>query len=344
MSNSRKSGSSFVLSRRGMMASTAALIASPYVARAQSTISIRLAVGDPITSSVTVAAKKFGELAAQKTSNRVNVQVFPDGVLFGGDQNAAVNQLGSGALQMLILSSNVFASFEPRMNAMSLPYLFASYDELEKYMAGEPGQTLLKSLDRLNIRGLAMMLRTFRHTTTREQPITHVENFKGLKLRVPNNQLFVKFFQAVGANATPMAFTEVYTALQLKAIDGQENPVEIPLSAKFYEVQKHLNLTGHIGDAYILAVNEAFWGGLPDDVKPALEEAAAETAAFKSQYDISEESKVIEQLRGYGMTVNELAAGEKEKLQQISQGLYPQFEALTGKEFLDTSLKFLGRA
>ena len=344
MSETRKSKSNLILSRRGMMATTAALIASPYVARAQSTVSIRLAVGDPVTSSGTVTSKKLAELAAQKTSNRVNVQVFPDGVLFGGDQNAAVNQLGSGALQMLFLSTNVFASFEPRMNAMSLPYLFASYDELERYMAGDPGKTLLGSLDRLGIHGLAMMIRTFRHTTTREQPITRVEDFKGLKLRVPNNQLFVKFFQAVGANATPMAFTEVYTALQLKAIDGQENPVEIPLSAKFYEVQKHLNLTGHIGDGYILAINKAFWAGLPDEVKPALQEAAVETAAFKSQYDISEESKVIEQLRGHGMTVNELAAGEKDKLQKISQDLYPQFESLIGKDFLASSLKFLGRA
>ncbi len=344
MSQSRNLAAKFVFTRRGLMASTAALVAAPYVARAQSKVSIRLAVGDPGNSSVGVTAAKFGELAAQKTSGQVAVQVFPDGVLFGGDQNAAVNQLGSGALQALILSTNVFASFEPRMNAMSLPYLFADYGELERYMVGDPGQTLLKSLDRLGINGLAMMLRTFRHTTTREQPITKQEDFRGLKLRVPNNQLFVKFFQAVGANPTPMAFSEVYTALQLKAIDGQENPVEVPLANRFYEVQKQLNLTGHIGDGYILAVNKAFWSGLPADVKSALEQAALETAKFKMQYDTSEESKVIDQLRKHGMAVNNLAEGEKAKLQKISLDLYPQFESMIGKDFLASSLKFLGRS
>lgn len=331
-------------SRRALLASAAAVMAAPHIALGQGKIAVRIAVGDPISSSVGVTATKFGSLAAEKTSGRVAVQVFPDGVLFGGDQNAAVNQLGSGALQMIILSTNVFASFEPRMNGMSLPYLFAGYDELERYMAGEPGQILLRSLERLGIHGLGMMLRTFRHTTTREQPITRVDDFRGLKLRVPNNQLFVKFFQAVGANPTPMAFNEVYTALQLKAIDGQENPVEVPLANQFYEVQKQLNLTGHIGDGYILAVNKAFWSGLPADVRTALEAAAVETTKFKSQYDISEESKVIDELRKRGMTVNQLADGEKAKLQKVASDLYPQFESLVGKEFLATSLRFLGRA
>jgi TRAP-type transport system periplasmic protein len=329
--------------RRTLLGTGAALALAPWVARAQQPIRLRLAVGDPIGSSVGIAAQKFAELAAAKTGGQVEVEVFPDGVLFGGDQNAAVNQLGGGTLDALILSTNVYASFEPRMNAMSLPYLFSDYDELQRYMEGEPGQTLLESLDRLNIAGLSMMLRTFRHTTTRDRAITTVEDFQGLRLRVPNNQLFVRFFQAVGANPTPMAFVEVYTALQLGAIDGQENPVEVPLANRFYEVQGHLNKTGHIGDGYILGLGKARFEGLPAEVQAALREAALETAVFKSEYDIAEEAKVIEELRGHGMQINELEPGEREKLQEIALQLYPEFEELAGRDFMAQSLAFLGR-
>lgn len=305
--------------------------------------SFRMAIGDPIISTVAIGAEKFAEIVTEKTDGDVEIEIFPDGILFGGDQNAAVNQLGDGALDMVILSSNVFASFEPRMNAMSLPYLFSDYGELEKYMKGEPGQTLLSSLDRLGIKGLAMMLRTFRHVTTSDRVITKVDDLKGLKLRVPNNQLFVKFFKEVGANPTPMAFTEVYTALQLGAIDGQENPVEIPLSNRFYEVQKHLNLTGHIGDAYILAVNKDLWDGLPPELQEIMQESALEAAEYKGNYDRQEEARMIEELKEKGMEVHELDPEEKEKLKKISLALYPEFEALVGAEFMQESLKFLGR-
>jgi len=332
------------ISRRNFLVAGAAMLTAPTLLRAQEKIVIRLAHGDPAASSVGVTAAKFAELAAQKTGGRVTVQVFPDGVLFGGDQNAAINQLGAGGLQMVILSSNVFASFEPRINVMSLPYLFANYDELNRFIAGEPGLTLLRGLDRINVHGVAMMLHTFRQTTTRDQPITRIEDFRGLKIRVPNNQLYVKFFQALQANPTPMAFPEVYTALQLKVIDGQENPVEVPLANRFYEVQKQLSLTSHIGDAFVMAANKAMWSGLPPDVRTALQAAAVETAAFKSQYDIAQETKVIAELKSRGMTVNELAPGEKQKLQKVAGDLYPQFEQLIGRDFLKQSLAFLGRS
>ncbi|MCG6112212.1 MAG: TRAP transporter substrate-binding protein DctP [Paracoccus sp.] len=102
-------------------------------------VSLRLAVPDPAGSSVGRAATRFSELVADKTAGEVTIEVFPDGVLFGGDQNAAINQLGSGALDGLILASSVYASFEPRMNAISLPYLFQDYDQLQAYLGGEPG-------------------------------------------------------------------------------------------------------------------------------------------------------------------------------------------------------------
>ncbi|UEM01694.1 DctP family TRAP transporter solute-binding subunit [Skermanella rosea] len=334
------------LNRRSVLALGAAAAAltlvRPGSARAAATI--RLAVADPAGSSVGKAATRFAELVRESTGGAVQVMVFPDGVLFGNDQNAAVNQLGSGALDGLILASSVYASFEPRMNAVSLPYLFSDYDQLRSYLRGAPGQELLGSLDRFKVVGLGMMLRTFRNTTTRDRAITRVEDFQGLKLRVPNNQLFVRLFRALNANPTPMAFSEVYTALQLGAIDGQENPVEVPLNNRFYEVQKHLNLTRHVADSYLLGLSRPAWQRIPEDQRENVRAAAAKMAEEHNENEIRQEASIIAALRDKGMTVNELADGESRKLQQIAAGLYPEFADGIGKEFLEKSLSFVGKS
>lgn len=302
---------------------------------------LRLAVPDPIGSSVGRAATRFAELVAEKTGGEVTIEVFPDGVLFGGDQNAAVNQLGSGALDGLILASSVYASFEPKMNAIALPYLFADYDQLQAYLSGEPGDELLASLDRLGVHGMGFFLRTFRNVTTKDQPITTAEDFKGITLRTPNNPLFVALFQALGANPTPMAFSEVYSALQLGAIDGQENPVEVPFNNKFSEVQGQLNITQHLADSFILALSNKAWDSIPEDQREAVQQAADEMIAEHDAEEIAAEQDIIAKLQAEGMQVNQFADGELAKVQEIARSIYPQFQDQIGAEFMQKSLDFV---
>lgn len=307
------------------------------------TVTVKLGVGDPAQSSVGVTAEHFAELVDKATNGTVQVDVFPDGVLFGGDQNAAVNMVEDGSMDATILSTSVYASFEKRMNAISLPYLFTNYDEFTSFLEGEPGQTLLDSLDRLNTVGLAMMIRTFRNVTNSVRPVETPEDLGGLKLRVPNNRLWVEFFGPLGADPTPMDFKEVYTALQLGTIDGQENPVEVPLANKFYEVQDYLSMTEHIGDGYILAFNKDVWNQLDSDTQDAVRKAAMETAQFKLDYDLSAEEQIIEELEAEGMQVNRLTPEQKAAFQEAALELYPRFEELVGAEFMEQSLDFLGR-
>jgi len=312
-------------------------------AAGQPTITVKLAVGDPINSSVGVTARHFADAVLERTASRVKVQVYPDGTLFGGDQNAAINMVEDGGLDAIILSTSVYASFEPKMNAISLPYLFKNYEEFQKYLDGEPGKELLNSLDRLNTVGLSLMIRTFRSVTNSKRPIEKPSDFKGIKLRVPNNKLWVEFFGSLGADPTPMNFKEVYTALQLKTIDGQENPVEVPLANKFYEVQQYLSLTNHIADAYILAFNKNLWNKFDDETKRILKEVALETAQFKLKYDISQEADIIKQLQSKGMKVNYLTQDQVALFQKAAIDLYPRFESMIGSDFLKKSLNFLGK-
>ena len=307
------------------------------------TIKVKLGVGDPIHSSVGVTAQHFAKEVDKATEGKVKVEVFADGVLFGGDQNAAVNMVQDGSMDATILSTSVYASFEKRMNAISLPYLFKNYDEFMNFLEGSPGQELLVSLDRLNSVGLALMIRTFRNVTNSVRPIETPADFQGLKLRVPNNRLWVEFFGSLGADPTPMDFKEVYTALQLKTIDGQENPVEVPLANRFYEVQRFLSMTEHIADAYVLVFNKTLWSSLDSNVQNAIRAAAVETARFKLDYDLPAEKDIVAKLESHGMQVNWLTADQKFAFQEIALALYPRFEGLVGADFMDRTLKFLGR-
>jgi TRAP-type C4-dicarboxylate transport system substrate-binding protein len=189
-----------------------------------------------------------------------------------------------------------------------------------------------------------MMPRTLRHVTNSKRPITQPADLQGLKIRVPQNDLWVKFFKSLGANPTPMDFTEVYTALQLKVIDGQENPIEVPVANKFQEVQKYLSLTGHIADAYILAMSQKKFQGLSAECQKLLQETAVETAQFKADFDQKEADKALEQLKSGGMEVNELAPEQQQAFQEAAQKLYPEFESLIGAEFVNETLQFAGKA
>ncbi|MCF7934433.1 MAG: DctP family TRAP transporter solute-binding subunit [Spirochaetia bacterium] len=310
---------------------------------AQEVTTIQLSIPDPAQSSVGKMAAYFAQRVAEESDDTVKVEVYADGILFGGDQNSAINMLQDGGLDALVLSTSVYASFIPQMNAVSLPYLFANYDQFTSYLDGAPGQELLASLDKLNIKGLALSLRTYRSITNSKRPITEPADLKGIKIRVPNNRLWVDFFGGLGADPTPMNFGEVYTALQLKTIDAQENPVEVPLANKFYEVQNYLSLTNHIADSFALAMNKDVWNSLDAQTQALLQRVASEAADYKNTSDIAQEEKIVQELEELGMEVNHLTDAQVKMFQEEALKLYPGFEPMIGAEFVQKSLDFLNR-
>jgi TRAP-type transport system periplasmic protein len=307
-------------------------------------LEFNIAIGDPADSSVGVTAQHFADELESRSGGTVAARVHADGVLFGGDQNAAVNQLQNGSLDAVILSTSVYASFEGKMNVLSLPYLFGDTDEFITALEGDPGQQLLDSLERLDTQGLSLMIRTPRHITNSVRPIEEPDDLQGVSLRVPNNELWVNFFGSLGANPTPMDFTEVYSALQLGTIDGQENPTEVPLTNNFFEVQDYMSLTGHIADGYILAMNAELFESVGEETQQLLLDVAAETAQFKADYDVNEEESMLAELEEHGMQINELSDEQRAAFQERAQELYPDFADLVGGEdFLNETLEFLGR-
>ncbi len=307
-------------------------------------VTFNLSTPDPDNSEITLAAQKYAELVKTKTNGEVEIKVFPNGQLYSGDPSAAVRQLSGGSLDMLLLSTSLYANFNSKFTAISVPYLFDNTEQLRAYLSGPLGKELLGDLDKIGIKGLMMWQRPFRQMTNSRKPISAPSDMVGMKFRVPNNPLWMEFFAKMGAVPTPMAFGEVYNALQLKVVDGQENPINIPVAAKFYEVQKYASMTNHMADGWVLGINPAKFAKLSDQHKKALQDASAEAEAWKFANDTADANKSIDFLKSKGMEVNSLTPEQQKAFVAVSKQLFPKFlELVKDTAFFDKTLSAVGK-
>ena len=325
---------------RGLLVAASLALAIPAGAE-----TLTLSTPDADTSEITLAAKHFAEVVKQKTNGELEIKVFANGTLYGGDPSAGVKQLAGGSLDMLLNATSLYATFNPKFTAIAVPYLFDGTDQLRAYLDSDLGEELRTDLSKIGIVGVDLWSRPLRQITNSKRPITGPDDLKGLKLRVPNNPLWVKFFGAMGAAPTPMAFSEVYNALQLGVVDGQENPVNVPVSARLYEVQKYLTISNHIADAWVLGMNPRRYQALPEKYKTALAEAARETEDWKAKNDAADIAASIATLEKNGMTTNVLTPEQRASFIAVSKSLYPVFEGLVkDPSFFQRTTSFAGKS
>ena len=306
---------------------------------------LNLSVPDPDTSSVTVSAQEFAKQLNEKSNGVLDVQVYPNGSLYGGDGSAAVKQLAAGSLDMLVLAGSLYANFVPEFNVVSIPYMFDDFDQLVEFVNSDVGTQLKSGVANIGIEPLALWTRSFRQITNSKRPITQPDDLKGVILRVPNNALWVEFFTACGATSTPMSFSEVYNALQLKTLDGQENPVDVPVSSKFYEVQKYVTISNHMADTWVVGMNPAKFKALPADMQDLIRTTAAEMQQWKIDYDAKEDTKALDELKAKGMEVNDLTPEGQAKFVEVSKSLYDSvFKGIVKNDDLfNKALEFVGK-
>ncbi|RSL31453.1 DctP family TRAP transporter solute-binding subunit [Salibacterium salarium] len=308
------------------------------------TVSINFATPDPESASITVAAKEFESTVEEESGGSIEVDVHGDGSLYGGDPSAAVNQLGEGSLDMLALSSTVYANSESRFNMLSIPYLYDDKDQYLDLLNDDLAQQLLEDIEDSGIKGLNYWPRNFRQITNSVNPINEPSDLEGLKLRVPNNPLWVDFFEEAGASPTPMDFGEVYNALQLDTIDGQENPVEIPVNASFYEVQDYISMTNHMADAWVVGMNNEVFDEMSSEQQETVQSAADDMQQWLRDYDSEQVEEMKQTLKDEGMEVNEVSSENQEKFVEIAQSQYPSFREVVGDdEYFDQVLEFVGK-
>jgi TRAP-type transport system periplasmic protein len=274
--------------------------------------SFKLAQQNPKGHPLVTGAEKFAEIVAAKSGGKIKINLFPGGVL-GGDA-PTVSALQGGTVEMTVLNSGILASQVKDFEIYDFPFMFANGKEADAVVDGPLGQKLHAKLQDKGIVGLAYWELGFRNITNSKRAINKVEDLEGLKLRVIPNAINVDWVKAVGGNPTPMAFPEVYAALESKAIDGQENPLNVIVANKFAEVQKFLVLSNHQYNPQSVIVSKKVWDTLSADEKKILQDAAIEAGVFQRKTSRDAASGNLDILKKAGMTVTELSAAEQAKL------------------------------
>ncbi len=257
-------------------------------------------------------AQKFADLVAAKTGGRIAVKLFPGGTL-GGDLQT-VSALQGGTVEMTVLNAGILAAQSKEFGIYDFPFLFATPQEADAVTDGPFGKKLLDKLQAKNLVGLGYWELGFRNLTNSKRPITKAEDIAGLKIRVIQSPIYIDLFNALGANAVPMPFPELYTAMEQKAVDGQENPFSTILSSKFAEVQKYLTVTRHMYNPQAVLVSKKFWDSLNPADQKALNDAMAEATTFQRGVSRVQANVALDDLKKAGMQVSEFSPAELDKL------------------------------
>jgi tripartite ATP-independent transporter DctP family solute receptor len=277
--------------------------------------SFKLAQQNPKGHPLVTGAEKFAELVAARSGGKMKVNLFPGGVL--GSDAANVSALQGGTIDIVVLNSGILASQVKDFEVFDFPFMFASPQEADAVVDGPFGQKMHAKLADKGIVGLAYWELGFRNLTNSKRPITKVDDIAGLKLRVIPNAINVDWVKALGANPTPLAFPELYAALEQKAVDGQENPLSVILANKFNEVQKHLTLTNHQYNPQSMIFSRKVWDTLSDAERKILQDAAVEAGRFQRQVTREAAAGTLDALRKAGMQVTELPPAEMAKLRAL---------------------------
>ena len=285
-----------------MILSAALAVAGTFAAApvaAQTTIKLGYATAP--TSHYGVGSNAFCDEVDKRTSGRYKCQQFPNAALGGEREMIEAVQLGT--LDVVNTSTGPIGNFVPDVNIVDIPFLFRDYDHARKTLDGPIGQELLAKFPAKGLIAIAWTENGFRHMTNSKRPINNPDDVKGLKIRTMQNKVHIQAFQSIGIQPTPMAFPELFTALQQGTVDGEENPIPVILSAKFAQVQKHLSLTGHVYSPALLIVSPALWNKLSDADKAAFREAGKAASAAQRKKVNDDERDGIAQLRAAGMEV-----------------------------------------
>lgn len=263
----------------------------------------------------------FAAELTEKTDGRLTAKVFHNGVL--GSQPDAIEQTRLGIIDFGVFSLGPMGQAVPEANVVSLPFIFKGVDQMHRLMDGEAGAAIGKGLEDKGIIALGYYDAGARSFYNSKKPINSPEDVAGLKVRVMNNDLFVGMVDSMGGNATPMAFGEVYTALQTGIVDGAENNPPSYESTNHFEVAGFYSMSEHLIIPECLCMSKRTWDGLSDEDKAIVQKAASNSVALQRKLWAEREQKSMDKLRSEGVKINEIA--DKSKFQAAMEPVYAKF-------------------
>ena len=266
---------------------------------------------------VSFGVKKFAEIVAAKSGGKIRVREFPSNQLGSEVQQTA--SLQGGVQEMQSPASTTLVGIVKEFGVFDLPFIVSTPQQADALLDGPVGKALLARLPEKGLVGLTFWDLGFRNVTNSRRPITKAEDLTGIKLRVMPNPVYIDTFKTFGANPLPMSFSELYTALETKTVDGQENPFSVILSNKFYEVQKYLSKTSHTYSTNIILVSKKFWDKLSPTEQKILQDAAIESRDYQRKVSREQADKAIADLGKHGMQVNDIAPAELNRMRDATK-------------------------
>jgi len=291
---------------------------------------IKFAANAPEGHPAVAGMKKFAELVAAKSGGKMKVNLFLAGIL-GSDQ-ANISSIQGGTLEMAVMNTGILASAAKELAIFDFPFLFANEKESDALVDGPVGKKLHAKLEEKGLIGLSYWELGYREITNSKRPLTTVDDIAGLKLRVIPNPINVAWVKALGANPTPMPFPEVYGGLEQKAIDGQENPISVIASNKFWEVQKYVAMTNHQYNPQSVIFSKKIWDTLSPAEKKILDDSAHEATKYQRQQARAAVGANLELMKKNGMTVTEFSPAEVAKLRERMKPVIAEFSNSVGEE------------
>jgi tripartite ATP-independent transporter DctP family solute receptor len=317
-------------------------VAAPFVARAQGAqFTYKYANNLPETHPMNVRAREMAAAIKQETNGAFDLQIFPYSQL--GSDTDTLSQIRAGGVEFFTLSGLILSTLVPAASINGMGFAFPDYDTVWKAMDGDLGAYVRDQIAKTNLMALDKIWDNgFRQTTTSSRPINTPDDFRGMKLRVPPSPLWTSMFKAFDAAPASINFNEVYSALQTKIVDGQENPLAIISTAKLYEVQKYCSLTNHMWDGFWFLANKEAWNRLPADMR-AIVARNINAAALKERDDVAKLNANLQQdLAGKGLVFNRTdAAAFRDKLR--SAGFYGEWKVKYGDEAWGILEKSVGK-
>jgi len=310
-----------------MLASTAA----PRIARAQQAQwTFKYANNLPETHPMNIRAREMAAAIKQETNGHFDLQIFPNSQL--GSDTDTLSQIRSGGVEFFTLSGLILSTLVPAASINGMGFAFPDYDTVWKAMDGDLGAYIRAQIAKANLIAMDRIWDNgFRQTTTSTKPVQMPDDFRGMKLRVPVSPLWTSMFKALDASPASINFNEVYSALQTKVVDGQENPLAIISTAKLYEVQKYCSLTNHMWDGFWFLANRRAWEALPEDVRGIVAKHI-NAAGLKERDDVAKLNATLQQdLAAKGLVFNRPdAAPFRDKLR--AAGFYTEWKGKYGDE------------
>ena len=279
-----------------------------------------------------IAMKQFAAAVEKATGGKVAFDVFGNSTL--GSEEKMLIAVQSGVQDVYLGALSPVAARKKELQIFDFPFLFGSDAEAAYVLDGPVGRRMLEGLSDMNMHGLVWAGGAFRNLSNSKRPIGTMADMKGLKVRVMQSPMALASFNAMGMNAVPMAFTEVYPALEIKALDGYEHPVVDMYANKMFEVQKYLTITNHVYTPVALVASKKWWSSLTPEQQHTVQRVAEETRTFERAEELRQAADVVAQLKAKGMAVTEMPPAELEKIRASVQPVIDKNADTIGAEFV----------